>query len=212
MILNQKETTVAYRCPHCGSTVVSFVGAFALSADMIRLKCPCGESELSIVYTADRKVRLSVPCFLCPRPHTFLVSAPLFFSSELLTFPCPYAGVDICFVGKKPRIDEALAAADEELRELLDGAELTELSQGQKDEGVFSDPQILDIVMYVIRELQAEGEIKCRCPEGEGEYAVDILEDSVRVECRRCHAAAEIPADSTVSANAFLHCAHLDLT
>ena len=212
MILNQKQTTIAYRCPHCGATVVSLVGAFALSADMMRLKCPCGESELTIVYTADRKIRLTVPCFLCPKPHTFLVSSQLFFSSELLAFPCAYSGVNVCFVGTKEKLDEALAEADAELRELLGGAELSDLSRGQGEGGVFSDPQILDIVMYVIRELQGEGEITCRCPAGEGEYRVDILDDRVRVECKRCGAKVEIPADSTVSANAFLHVSHLELT
>ena len=83
MVLNQKETTVAYRCPECGASVMSMVGVFTLTADMIRLKCPCGGSELEIVYTRDKKVRLNVPCFLCPsdevlRKHigrTVLVSA-----------------------------------------------------------------------------------------------------------------------------------------
>ena len=74
MILNQKQTTLAYRCPHCGASVTSMVGVFSLSADMIRMKCPCGESDLSVVYTKDKKVRLSVPCFLCPKPHTFTLS------------------------------------------------------------------------------------------------------------------------------------------
>ena len=37
MVLQQKQTTVAYRCPECGSIVLSLVGVFALSADMIRL-------------------------------------------------------------------------------------------------------------------------------------------------------------------------------
>ena len=88
MILNQKQTTIAYRCPHCGATVISLVGVFALTADMLRMKCPCGESELSVVYTKDKKIRLTVPCFLCPTPHNFMVSASLFFSSDILLFPC----------------------------------------------------------------------------------------------------------------------------
>lgn len=213
MILSQKQTTIAYRCPHCGATVFSMVGVFALTADMLRLKCPCGESELSIVYTKDKKIRLNVPCFLCPSPHSLTVSSQLFFESEILAFPCAYSGVDICFVGKKEKIDEALAAADAELERQLGGASLADLAKSRAGEsGVFSDPQIMDIVMYVIHELQAEGEITCRCPEHTGTYQVEILEDCVRVACTKCGAKTDIPTDSIVSANAFLHCTHIELT
>ena len=41
MVLKEKHTTVAYRCPFCGSGVMSAVGLFGLSADMVKLKCPC---------------------------------------------------------------------------------------------------------------------------------------------------------------------------
>lgn len=71
MILDEKKTTVAYRCPGCGAMVRSMIGAFTLSADMMRLKCPCGESDITIVYTPDKKLRLNVPCFFCPKPHQF---------------------------------------------------------------------------------------------------------------------------------------------
>lgn len=212
MILNQKQTTIAYRCPSCGATVLSLVGAFSLSADMIRLKCPCGGSELSVVYTKDKKIRLSVPCFLCPSPHTFVISAQLFFTSELLAFPCAYSGLNICFSGTQEKVSHAMEEAEAELRELLGDTDLSALSAGNGNAGVFSDPQIMDIVMYVIHELQAEGEIRCRCPEKDGEYVVDILDDHVRIQCRKCQAKAEIPTDSIVSANAFLHCTHIDLT
>ena len=71
MIINPKETTVAYRCPACGAGVMSAVGIFALSAEMIKLKCTCGKSELKIIYNRDGTVRLTVPCLLCAQPHTF---------------------------------------------------------------------------------------------------------------------------------------------
>ena len=51
MILDEKKTTVAYRCPGCGAMVRSMIGAFTLSADMMRLKCPCGESAVRVFRT-----------------------------------------------------------------------------------------------------------------------------------------------------------------
>ena len=212
MILNQKQTTLAYRCPHCGSAVTSLVGVFSLSADMIRMKCPCGESDLSVVYTKDKKVRLSVPCFLCPKPHTFTLSSQLFFETELMAFPCPYSGINIAFVGHEEKVAQAFAEADRELREILQEEQFSSLSESRHDRSrMFSDPQIMDIIMYVIHELSAEGEIRCKCPDGHGHYAVDVLDDCVKITCEDCGASAEIPTDSIVSANAFLHCTHIDL-
>ena len=212
MILNQKQTTLAYRCPHCGAAVTSMVGVFSLSADMIRMKCPCGESDLSVVYTKDKKVRLTVPCFLCPKPHTFTLSSQLFFETELMAFPCPYSGMNIAFVGHSDKVAEAFADADRDLQEILKEEQFSSLAESRQDRSrMFSDPQIMDIIMYVIHELSAEGEIRCKCPEGHGHYAVDILDDCVKITCEDCGACAEIPTDSIVSANAFLHCTHIDL-
>ena len=212
MILNQKQTTLAYRCPHCGSAVTSLVGVFSLSADMIRMKCPCGESDLSVVYTKDKKVRLSVPCFLCPKPHTFTLSSQLFFETDLMAFPCPYSGINIAFVGHEEKVAQAFAEADRELREILQEEQFSSLSESRHDRSrMFSDPQIMDIIMYVIHELSAEGEIRCKCPDGHGHYAVDVLDDCVKITCEDCGASVEIPTDSIVSANAFLHCTHIDL-
>ena len=74
MVLDIKQTTVAYRCSHCGAGVMSMVGVFSLSGEMFKLKCSCGESEMTMVRTSDGKIRFSVPCFLCPKPHTYTVN------------------------------------------------------------------------------------------------------------------------------------------
>ncbi len=211
MILNQRETTVAYRCPACGAVIVSLVGAFALTADMIRLKCPCGESDLTAVYTKDKKVRLTIPCFLCPTPHSVTISSQMFFEPKLRTFPCPYSGLDICFMGPKEQVDEALAEAERELHSLLGETDLSSLAAHRGHAATFTDPQIMDIVMYVIHDLQAEGEITCNCPDRHGDYLVEILDECVRITCKNCRATKEIPTDSLAEANAFLHCTHIDL-
>ena len=78
MILENKQTSVAYRCPSCGKTVKSMIGAFSLSGDLLRLKCPCGESDMTIERRRDKKIRLTIPCFLCPRPHVYTVSESIF--------------------------------------------------------------------------------------------------------------------------------------
>lgn len=211
MILNQKQTTIAYRCPACGAIVKSMVGVFALSADMLKLKCPCGGSEMTVMYTSDKKIRLTVPCFLCPNPHNYTVSTAVFFEKDQFAFACPYSGVDICFTGKNENVDKMTAEADIELAKMLDGRDVSEISGAAGRNGVFTDPQILDIIMFVIRDLDESGEIKCRCKDG-GEYEAEVLDDAVEVRCKKCGAKTKIPADSTLSANAFLHCDHIELT
>ena len=212
MILNQKETTVAYRCPECGASVMSMVGVFTLTADMIRLKCPCGQSELEIVYTKDRKVRLNVPCFLCPSPHSFLISSQMFFDRDLFALPCGYSGLDVCFVGNKDKVQKAMKKAEEELVSLLGDTSFEQLSSQRHGNGEreLTDPQVYDIVMYVIRDLADEGRILCSCPDG-GDYEAEILDDCIHVRCKQCGDSIDIPAGSLTAANDFLGCEELDL-
>lgn len=211
MILDKKETAVAFRCPECGAAVTSIVGIFSLTADMIRLKCPCGGSELEIVYTKDKKIRLSVPCFLCPSPHSYVISSQMFFETDLFALPCNYSGVNICFIGKQSKVEEALKKSDEELMEMLGDTEFSELSEVRKGNIELSDPQILDIVMYVVHELADEGQISCACKDGEGEYDVEIYDDHLTVKCNKCGKKLDLPTNSVSNAQAFLECDKLEL-
>ena len=214
MVIDNKETTVSFRCPECGSWVTGITGVFSLSADMLRLKCPCGGGEMDIVYGKDKKVRLTVPCFACPNPHSYTLTSQVFFGKELFSLPCPYSGADLCYIGEKDKVSEAASEADEELARLLEEAGLENIF-GEKGDGetspLFSDPQILEIVNFVIRDLDEAGEITCKCERDEGLYTVDVTDDGVTVKCERCGAKATIPVTSTLTAQAFLNCEHIDL-
>ncbi len=230
MLLNEKRTTVAYRCPDCGAGVLSAVGLFNLSADMVKLKCTCGKSELKIVYGRDNNVRLTVPCLLCAKPHTFTVKSSLFFSDELFVLPCPYSDVNICFTGEVNRVKAELARTELELLDMLEEHGITDFSSLHGDEQDLGDPQILDIVLFVIDDLDAEGKIYCRCHpdpaladaatsetenvckdgsheahEEESRYEAAITDEGICLTCRCCGASRLIPTDSMLSAHAFLN-------
>lgn len=211
MILDQKMTTVAYRCPACGTTVKSVMGAFMLGGDLVRLKCPCGNSEMTVEKSRNGKLRLSVPCFLCPKPHVYNISENIFYTRELFSFPCSYMGFDIGFVGNSENVEKAVEESDLMLAELLGEADFEDVSTGNK-ESVFDDPQILDIILYVIGDLAEEGKIYCGCTDEKGEYEVSVTDESVIVTCKKCNKKVEISAGSTLAANAFLHCDELTLT
>ncbi len=206
MVLNPKQTTVAYRCPHCGAGVMSVVGLFALSADMLKLKCDCGKSEMTAVYSKDGKVRLSVPCIFCPKPHTFTLNSSLFFNKDLFVLPCPYSDMNIAMLGDTNNVKAELARTELELLQLLEENGIDSLDAFKAKEDIFTDPQIFDIVMFVINELDAEGKIYCKCESGsEGDFEVEMLEDGIKVSCKRCGASRLIPTDTLLGANAFLN-------
>jgi hypothetical protein len=222
MVLNEKRTTVAYRCPDCGGGIMSAVGLFNLSADMVKLKCTCGKSELKIVYNRDGTVRLTVPCLICSQPHTFTINSSLFFSDELFVLPCPYSDINIAFTGEMNTVKAELARTELELLDMLEENGITDFSAFHGDEKDLPDPQILDIILFVIDDLDAEGKIYCRCHadpaaeqtsdadygewnEEESRYEAEITEEGIKLTCRVCGASTVIPTDSMLSAHAFLN-------
>ena len=222
MVLNEKRTTVAYRCPDCGGGIMTAVGLFNLSADMVKLKCTCGKSELKIVYNRDSTVRLTGPCLICSQPHTFPVNSSRFFSEELFVLPCPYSDINIAFTGEMNTVKAELARTELELLDMLEENGITDFSALHGDEKDLPDPQILDIILFVIDDLDAEGKIYCRCHadpaeektsdtdygewnEEESRYEAEITEEGIKLTCRVCGASTVIPTDSMLSAHAFLN-------
>lgn len=213
MILDPKQTTIAYRCPSCGTGVISAVGMFSLSADMLKLKCTCGQSELAMVRTADNKVRLSVPCILCPKPHNFVVSQNIFYGRDLFVLPCPYSDLNICFMGEMNHVKAELARSELELLDMMEKNGMADLEAlHKKEEELLPDPQILDIIMFVIHDLEAEGKIYCKCADhDDGEYDCQMMEDGILVFCKKCGASHVVPVNNLLGAQAFLDCDSLRL-
>lgn len=205
MIVNPSETTVAYRCPECGGGVKSIVGIFGLSAPMLKLKCPCGDSSMTVKKTADDKIRLSVPCIVCRRDHEYVISRDLFFKNELFELPCSLSGFSLCFIGSAPQVSDALSRADEKLAKALKeaGAESLDIFKNQPSE-IEEMPvsQVYDIVRFILRELEEENAIRCNCREGD--YDIELFEDCVSVYCKNCGAKKIISTASLQEAQAFL--------
>ena len=190
---------------------MSLVGIFNLSADMLRLKCSCGHSEMTIVYKKDGQVRFTVPCILCPTPHNFTVSSNIFFGKELFVLPCPYSDINICMMGETNHVKAELSRTELELMDMLEKTGLESFDELHGEQYI-SDPQVTEIVTYVIKELDAEGNIHCRCENGgEGEYDAEIRQDGIMVTCRKCGASKLIATDSLIRANDFLNADSLEL-
>ena len=211
MILESKKTTVAYRCPECGAGVLSMVDIFSLSANRVKLKCDCGKSDLDVVIQSDGKIRLTVPCIFCRKPHVFTVNKQIFYGRDLFVLPCPYSDINICFMGDSNHVKAELARSELELLDMLEQNGIESFSAFDGDDEVLPDPQIFEIVMFVIHDLEAEGKISCRCTDGEGDYDAEMTEDGIRVFCRKCGAEHTVPTDSLLGAHDFLNCDSLKL-
>lgn len=208
MLIEGKHTHIAYRCPGCGYTIFGLVTPFTMSQNMLKLKCQCGESELGMQFTQDKKVHLTVPCLFCGQPHRYTVSQSLFLERDLFVLGCPYTNMDIAFIGKKEQVDEALQMSQAELEQLF--AQLGQDEDGEEHlSPMLPDAQVYDILRFVVKELEADGKINCPC--GTGPYEMDMSEDGVRVYCSECGASYLFPCSSVSEAEAFIHAEEINL-
>ena len=214
MIIEQKETTIAYRCPHCGTGVLSLVGVFKLSADRLKLKCQCGHSEMTITRSKDSKVRIEMPCVICQAPHHFTVNESLFFGERLFIFPCHASGFDVCFLGAQESVTKTLEESGNKLFEMIEGAGMSceDFFEKEKSEEKIPDAHIYDIVNFLVRELEYDGKVHCECEQGP--YNAYFSEDgeSIIVKCESCNCTKEFKADSVVAAQDFLGLDEIILT
>ena len=198
---------IAYRCPDCGAAVVGLVGRFALSANMLRLKCSCGsEHTLDINITGDEKIRLSVPCLFCKQNHSYVISDTLFFDRERFLLNCPYSGMDIAFIGSEDVVNEELNRTGAELETLLKNLEAEELSdiqpQDMNEAEILPDPAVYDTLRFVLMDLCDEGKVKCPC--GEGPYDIRFTDNGVQAWCEKCGATHDFKVTSPTIAEEYL--------
>ncbi len=221
MILNSKETTVAYRCPKCGKMVCGMVGIFSLSGDLIKLKCDCGGSEMNMVKTPDKKVRITVPCLVCGNTHSFVLSSQTFFDSQIFSYACPYSGIDLCIIGDEKSVAGAINDADEALIKILKDAGVENVdsfisakeADDEAEKEKTADPEMQSLVHFLLCELEDEGNISCKCGK-HGRYEFKFVGerfDTVLVYCTQCSASVSIPLPDAIAANAFLHTESLKL-
>ena len=207
MAVIPSQRNIAYRCPDCGTAVIGLVGRFALHANMLRLKCSCGEgASLDMNITGDEKVRLSTPCLFCRQNHSFVVSESLFFDRDRFLLNCPYSGMDIAFIGNEDIIESELQRTEQELRRLMADLEAEELSdiqpQGMNEDEILPDPAVYDTLRFVVKDLEAEGRVHCPC--GEGSYDLRFTDSGVQVYCANCGASCDFNVSSPTIAEEYL--------
>ena len=201
-----RRTQIAYRCPDCATATVGFLGGLGAVSDMLRLKCSCGESAMDIKKQNDGKVNMSVPCVYCKSNHTFVVSSEIMQREELTKFSCPYSGMGIAFIGDEESVAAEVEKSAEELLRIMTSLEAETVSDIQpQDVGEDSmppDPAIYDTLNFVLRDLEAEGEVHCPCKSGS--YDLRFTDDGMQIWCKNCGATYDFYAKSVSVAEEYL--------
>ncbi len=207
MVIEQKKRYISYRCPECMTATTGLIGKFTLSAGLIRLKCDCEKgSSLDISTTNDGKIRLSVPCIFCKQSHSYVVSEGVFFDREKFLLSCPYAGMDIAFIGGEEDISTELSRTEREIRQILSGFESEDIKDIQpeemNDDEILPDPSVYDTIKFLISDLYEEGRITCLCDKGK--YDLRFTAQGVQAYCENCGATYDFKCTSPSLAEEYL--------
>ena len=204
--MSVKRTQIAYRCPECGVATVGFLGGLGAVSDMLRLKCSACDSALDIKKQNDGKINLSVPCIYCKSNHSYVVSPEVMRREQLTKLSCPYSGMGIAFIGDEGDVAKEVDNSAEELSRIMTSLEAETLSDIQPqdigEDSVPPDPAIFDTLNFVVRDLEAEGEVHCPC--GEGPYDLRFTDDGMQVYCKSCGATYDFFARSVSVAEEYL--------
>ncbi len=212
---------IAYRCPECGAGVLSVVDPLTLcrrssGTDMLRLKCSCGHSEMTVEKPGDGQVRITVPCMLCAKPHVFTFKPEIAMGQDCFTLNCPLSAIPVCYLGEMEHVKAQLAADELELLKILEenGADDFKTLRAEEERGRTCDPEMLQSVLFVAHDLAEEGKIVCACEErpDPGAFVIEATEEGVRVACPHCGAERVLPCDFSPAAYAFLDADRLLLT
>ncbi len=200
------RTHIAYRCPECTDAIFGFVGKYAIEADMLRLKCGCGNFSLDIKAKESGKVTLNAPCILCRQNHTYTISENMLFEKDILTLPCPYSQTDIVFIGEREKIADELERTAAELSAIVSGMEVEDIHELQpedmNEDEMLPEPMLYDTLRFVLKTLEAEGAVECPCKNGE--YDLRFYENRVQAYCKKCGAAYTFNATSPSLAEEYI--------
>lgn len=192
--MDLQTTTIAFICPACGRSVIKEINIFSLSGGL-DIPCNCGE-KLSVKVTAERKIHLSVPCIACPESHTTRLSSGSFFQRDIFTIQCPYTALDICFIGKKDKVEKALLDHREYLEENFSQQQDREIEDDVLKEMYdhYQNPMVMNDVLLILRDFVTDNAVKCDCSDNREKLGIEIARDYVKLTCSCCHKSRQIRA------------------
>ena len=160
-----------------------------------------------------RSISLFVPCVFCKTSHKYNLSGDLAERETVTKLPCPYANMDIAFIGSAEDVARETERTAEELSRVIasfEGESLSDIqpSDASEDDGV-TDPRVWDTFNFILRDLESDGSISCPC--GEGEYDLRFTDKGIEIYCKRCGASKEFAARTESAAEDYLSLDRIEL-
>ncbi|MCQ2427304.1 MAG: hypothetical protein MJ137_02720 [Clostridia bacterium] len=201
----KKARIAAYRCPSCGTGVMSAVDVSALTAGLSgksgkggRIRLRCSDPECPSLTLEERpamdveglsgadgagKLRFTVPCIFCGHTHSYTVDAATAASRESFVMSCPSSGIDICFIGETDYVKAELARSELEILDMIgDDGDLADVAGFSVDTSkMLPEPEIAETISLTVRFLEDEGKIICKCENPEA-YKSEDDEDRIGIE------------------------------
>ena len=173
--------TIGYKCPACDHFHLESLSVFDISCSKpFVLKCECGESELEISRNSNVYI-LNVPCFICGIMHTYKITKRgLLLKKSPLIFDCKFSGYDICCIGEGSAVEKWINDYAIELDKIIE----------DDFEDFFVDDLIVFETIEKIKSLEEIGKLYCEC--GSRKIEIELLSESVELQCMLCGAKMKI--------------------
>lgn len=85
----------------------------------------------------------------------------------------------------------------------LEAEELSDLQPEDMDEGeVLPDPAVYNLLKFLIKDLEEEGNLHCPC--GEGPYDIRFTDTGMQAFCERCGASYDFDVKTVTMAEEYL--------
>lgn len=118
-MIKQTSASVGYICNECGLPIVQKVNFFTGKDEIIRIKCGCKLSEMTLKVKNDAKIRLTIPCILCGANHIYTLSLSSIFSREVFHLTCSLLNVNIALIGSKPDLSKQMYEICNEINDIF---------------------------------------------------------------------------------------------
>ncbi len=154
MIIN-RSSTIAYKCPVCGSIEFDDISIFDFSGKKeYTLMCGCEDSSVSLTMKRNKQCAITVPCIACNEIHMFTIPTNALWNNNIMNFSCPNTGVELCFIGKDDIVRTSVDDYEIQMDSLLNDI-------GYDDD--FLNNTVMLNTIDRIHDIAGKGNLLCQC-------------------------------------------------
>lgn len=187
-------STVAYKCPVCGSIEFNYISIFDFSGKKgYTVSCSCNKGFVKIITKSNKKCMISMPCIACNGMHYYTLEFATLWTERISTFTCPNTGIELCFIGN-----------DDVVRKSVDQYELQMdllMNDIGYDDYFVNNTVMLDTIDR-IHDIAEKGNLFCQC--GNDDIDLQMYSDRVELVCQKCRTYEVIKASSNQDLKATL--------